>query len=876
MASKTIKGLTVEIGGDTTKLGNALEDVEKKSKDLSSELGSINKLLKMDPGNADLLAQKQTVLAEAVENTRKKLDILKEAEKQVQAQFERGEVSEEQVRALQREIIATTKKMDSYEKAAKETAEAVDKLGKEADGAGDDLGDTGDEAKKSAKKVDEFADKADKAEKSSGNLGSTLASAAKVGLAAVGAAATAVVAGLVASAEATREYRTEMGKLETAFTTAGHSTDAATATYKALQGVLGETDQAVEAANHLAKLTDNEQDLQKWTDICTGVYATFGASLPIEGLTEAANETAKTGALTGVLADAVNWAGVSEDDFQASLDACATEQERQALITETFNDLYSEAAEKYRETNAEVIRANEANEEWTASMAGVGGAIEPILTDVKLLGASLLQDLVPGVQAVAEAFRGILNGDAGAAQALGTALSGIIQQILDMVVNMAPAIVEAAMSLLSTLVTTLISMLPQLVTTVIQIIMTILEGLTAAIPQIVQAIVDMIPLLVAALVSGIPQLIQGAVQLLLAIVEAIPLIIPPLVEALPQIVMAIVNGLLAALPQLINGAVQFLMAIVQAIPLIIEALVPQIPTIVTTIIDGLIANIPNLLEGAIQLLNAIVEAIPLIIDALVPQIPKIVNTIIDKLLEMIPVLMDAAIQLFMALVDAIPDIVMALIKSLPQIIVAIVSVLGEIPSKMMQIGKDMIKGLWNGISNMTDWIVGKIKGFGESVLSGIKSFFGIKSPSRVFRDEVGAMLAEGMASGIEENAEAPLDAMTDLADDLLGEADSLNDLLGETVGLNGLLAGADGLNGLLDEADNLNGLTLERKLNTTFDNSTATDTASSLLSKMDSILAAIERGQIITIDGKTWVGATADGYDSTLGQRRALVARGAL
>ena len=120
MATNSIKGLTVEIGGDTTKLGKALEDVNKKSTDLSSELGQINRLLKLDPGNTELLAQKQKVLAEAVSNTAKKLDTLKEAERQVQKQFERGEVSEEQVRALQREIIATEKKMDGYKKAVKE------------------------------------------------------------------------------------------------------------------------------------------------------------------------------------------------------------------------------------------------------------------------------------------------------------------------------------------------------------------------------------------------------------------------------------------------------------------------------------------------------------------------------------------------------------------------------------------------------------------------------------------------------------------------------------------------------------------------------------------------------------------------------------
>lgn len=288
MAGNNIKGLTVEIGGDTTKLGKALDNVNKKSGDLSKELGQINKLLKMDPGNADLLAQKQKVLADAVSNTSEKLDTLKEAEKQVQKQFERGEVSEAQVRELQREIIATTKKLDGYEKAAKETAEAIEKLGDGSDDVADGTKKTSKGADDAADSLDDLSEAADDAESSSEGLGAKLGEIAKTGLAAVAAAATAAVGALVGSAEATREYRTAMGKLSTAFEAAGHSSETATETYQALQGVLGDTDQAVEASNHLAKLCDNEEDLAAWTDIATGVYATFGDSLPIEGLTEAA------------------------------------------------------------------------------------------------------------------------------------------------------------------------------------------------------------------------------------------------------------------------------------------------------------------------------------------------------------------------------------------------------------------------------------------------------------------------------------------------------------------------------------------------------------------------------------------------------------
>lgn len=256
-----IKGLTVEIGGDTTKLGKALENVNKKSRDLSSELGQINKLLKMDPGNTELVAQKQKILADAIENTRDKLETLKRAEQQVQEQFERGEISEAQYRALQREIVATEQKLKGYENAAKQVAEGNDRITQTADEAAD----------------------------SSHKLGDALKGAVSVGLKAVAAAATAALTGLIASAEATRDYRMEMGKLETAFTTHGFTAEAATNAYTDLVGILGETDQAVEAANHLAVLTDNEQELAVWTgDILPGVFATFGDSLPIEGLTEAA------------------------------------------------------------------------------------------------------------------------------------------------------------------------------------------------------------------------------------------------------------------------------------------------------------------------------------------------------------------------------------------------------------------------------------------------------------------------------------------------------------------------------------------------------------------------------------------------------------
>lgn len=214
----------------------------------------------------------------------------------------------------------------------------------------------------------------------------------------IGIAATAIGGAWIAAVESTREYRTQMGMLDAAFQTAGHSSEAAKQTYSELNAVLGDSGQATEAAQHLAKLADNEKELETWTNICTGVYATFGESLPIEGLTEAANETAKTGVLTGGLTDALNWAGISEDAFQKKLDACSNEQERQKLIMDTLNKTYSEASEQYQKTNKDVMDANRAQEKLTAAFAELGRVGEPILTLIKTKVAEMVAAAVPHLE----------------------------------------------------------------------------------------------------------------------------------------------------------------------------------------------------------------------------------------------------------------------------------------------------------------------------------------------------------------------------------------------------------------------------------------------------------------------------------------------
>lgn len=218
------------------------------------------------------------------------------------------------------------------------------------------------------------------------------------GIQAIAGAAKDAITGIYGLAESTREFRQDMGTLETAFDRAGFSADTATETWKGLYSVFGEDDRAVEAANNIARIADSQEELDEWVRITTGVWGTYQDALPVESLAETAAETAKVGKVTGTFADALNWnseaaemlAGymndevvTAEDAFNVALSECSDEAERQALITDTLTVLYGEAADKYEETAGTLMDANAANADYTQTLAEMGERIEPVTTAVQ-------------------------------------------------------------------------------------------------------------------------------------------------------------------------------------------------------------------------------------------------------------------------------------------------------------------------------------------------------------------------------------------------------------------------------------------------------------------------------------------------------------
>ena len=290
----------------------------------------------------------------------------------------------------------------------------VDKFKKATEDAKKQAKSFAEQVKDAGKDVDETFKKA----------GASIANGMKKAAVGIAAASTA----LLALGASTKDYRNEQAKLVTSFEAAGGSAETAKQAYNDLYRVLGDSGQATEAAAHLAQMTTNQQELSQWTNICQGVYATFGDSLPIEGLTEAANETAKVGTVTGSLADALNWAGISEDAFNESLAACNTEAEREKLIRETLNGLYDDAATKYEKNNADVLAQNEAQAQLDATLAQLGATVAPIITLLTQLASEVLATLTPYIQDFANNLLPIiLDLIGGVATVLGNILGFLLE-----------------------------------------------------------------------------------------------------------------------------------------------------------------------------------------------------------------------------------------------------------------------------------------------------------------------------------------------------------------------------------------------------------------------------------------------------------------
>ena len=433
----------------------------------------------LDPTNTELLAQKQRLLADAVALTKGKLDSLKEAEKQVQQQFAEGKISQQQYDGLQREIVATEASLKSAEKAAYSFQEKLmqadsDKALKELNAAADldaqlkkvddktvkNVSDAASEAKKQIDKVDEkpvkdVANAADDAKESLSNAAKEAADFGDVLSAGAIIEGAKSIAGAISDvSEETLEFRKIMGTLEASSEKAGYSADATSEAYYQLYWALGDDQTAATALANLQALQLEQGDLMNMIDLVTGAWATYGDSIPIDGLAESVNETIRTGTVTGTFADVLNWgskegetfgvmlkdnteankewndavndAVTAEDYFNLAMQDASSQQERANLVAQAMaNQGLAETAAAWYQNNKDIVNANDAQLNFMENAAAFSEAVSPAVNAVKEGGNELFSTFVQLAQgidfnAVAEKINQVFS---------------VVQQIINFVID---------------------------------------------------------------------------------------------------------------------------------------------------------------------------------------------------------------------------------------------------------------------------------------------------------------------------------------------------------------------------------------------------------------------------------------------------------
>ena len=322
---------------------------------------------------------------------------------------------------------------------------------------------------------------------------------------------------------------------------------------------------------------------------------------------------------------------------------------------------------------------------------------------------------------------------------------------------------------------------PEFIQSGTESIKSFIQGITSTIPQLVAEIPGLIQAFSDTIMTLLPELVQSGVEILNALIDGVVSMIPQLAESLPQIIDTIVTVITDNLPAILDAGVTILMALVDAIPKVIEPLAKALPTIISKIVDTLSENLPKILEAGIDLFMKLVDAIPKVITELVDELPTIITSITSTLTENLPKILSTGMKLFRQILKAIPKFLVELGTELPSIISKIVNGLLEGIAQIADVGRQLVEGLWNGIKNAGEWIKNKVKGFGEGIVNGLKDFFGINSPSKLFEDEIGKNLALGIGEGFR-------DEMRTVSRQMQQSVGGLNDALNGSLSIS-----ADGL-----------------------------------------------------------------------------------
>lgn len=285
-------------------------------------------------------------------------------------------------------------------------------------------------------------------------------------------------------------------------------------------------------------------------------------------------------------------------------------------------------------------------------------------------------------------------------------------------------------------------------TNVIPVVETALTGIGTLVEKLAPIVIEKLP---GVLSTILPQAVSAITSLVNSLVKVLPSLIQTIVNQIPSLFNTVVSAVIKLLPKLIDVAGQAILTIANGLSKALPKLLPKLVDIVLYMAEKLLDNIDKIVDAAIQLMIGLAEGLVKAIPKIVAKAPIIISKLVSAIARNLPKLLQAGIDLIVMLGKGLIQAIPQLITNIPKIASSIIDGLGDALKGIGEVGKNLITGLWNGISNAKDWIVEKVKGFGDSVLSTLKDFFGIHSPSRVMRDQIGKNLALGVAEGITKN-----------------------------------------------------------------------------------------------------------------------------
>ena len=401
-----------------------------------------------------------------------------------------------------------------------------------------------------------------------------------------------------------------------------------------------------------------------------------------------------------------------------------------------------------------------------SALSGISSAVLSVAPDII---SSLIEGILVSLPRLTAALvDGLKMAVSQAISQLGSVVSTIEKVSLDLILSLIDGLKTAAPQLLSELpsiihdaIQTLYEAAPDMVSAGIELADALLTGLMDAAGQLLLDLPNLIGMAVETIATQLPRLLESGKNLILKLKDGIIAGLPEFLQSLPVIISNTVSTLVSMLPEVVQTGTELLNGLLDGLISGIPILIENLPLIIESIVTTLVDNAPLILDAGMTLLESLISGILSALPKLVAMAPKLILTLVTELVKALPRLLSLGGQLLSQLISGISKAIPKLLQTAKDIVKTVLDALKQLPEKVVEIGTNLVKGLWNGIKDAVGWIKDKIVEFGDSVLQGLKDFFGIESPSKVMKKEVGAYLAKGIGIGFTDEMKNVASQMQD-------------------------------------------------------------------------------------------------------------------